>query len=249
MKKRLLSSFLRLQMSYLGRLGKKFSSENWFFRRKQRFRARKSRELKRKAPRKRWILPPKWPKWTKKGGFGEEITGRGSNEKMGFTTDFAMLWSSKMGANEFFSHFFSVKSCREWRNALPLHSQSGSNALARESYALKATRQQKCCCDLWKSYITDCREVQGTIDHEAFFLSGKKLLRVKWIVPSNSTPKQNKGYRNLSDKKQKTNKYHIYNEEFDPGSGWTLATGLTHASRGAAGWKLAFNAGDRRTGA
>ena len=24
------------------------------------------------------------------------------------------------------------------------------------------------------------------------------------------------------------------NEEFDPGSGWTLATGLTHASRGAA---------------
>ena len=23
-----------------------------------------------------------------------------------------------------------------------------------------------------------------------------------------------------------------YNEEFDPGSGWTLATGLTHASRG-----------------
>ena len=26
----------------------------------------------------------------------------------------------------------------------------------------------------------------------------------------------------------------IYNEEFDPGSGWTLAAGLTHASRGAA---------------
>ena len=26
----------------------------------------------------------------------------------------------------------------------------------------------------------------------------------------------------------------FYNEEFDPGSGWTLAGGLTHASRGAA---------------
>ena len=26
----------------------------------------------------------------------------------------------------------------------------------------------------------------------------------------------------------------LYNEEFDPGSGWTLAAGLTHASRGAA---------------
>ena len=29
-------------------------------------------------------------------------------------------------------------------------------------------------------------------------------------------------------------KRYFYNEEFDPGSGWTLATGLTHASRGAA---------------
>ena len=44
--------------------------------------------------------------------------------------------------------FFSVISCRECRNALPLHSQSGSNALARESYALKAPRQRKRCCDL-----------------------------------------------------------------------------------------------------
>ena len=26
-----------------------------------------------------------------------------------------------------------------------------------------------------------------------------------------------------------------YNEEFDPGSGWTLAAGLTHASRGVTG--------------
>ena len=42
-----------------------------------------------------------------------------------------------MGANEIFSHFFSVISCRECGNALPLHSQSGSNALARESYARK----------------------------------------------------------------------------------------------------------------
>ena len=41
----------------------------------------------------------------------------------------------------------------------------------------------------------------------------------------------------------------LYNEEFDPGSGWTLATGLTHASRGAALSKLALIDGDRRTGA
>ena len=41
----------------------------------------------------------------------------------------------------------------------------------------------------------------------------------------------------------------LYNEEFDPGSGWTLAAGLTHASRGAA-WGLAITLdGDRRKGA
>ena len=43
-------------------------------------------------------------------------------------------------------------------------------------------------------------------------------------------------------------KRYFYNEEFDPGSGWTLATGLTHASRGAAWLKLASVDGDRRTG-
>ena len=41
---------------------------------------------------------------------------------------------------------------------------------------------------------------------------------------------------------------YIYNGEFDPGSGWTLATGLTHASRGAACRVLAHDDGDRRTG-
>ena len=33
---------------------------------------------------------------------------------------------------------------------------------------------------------------------------------------------------------QKVKENNSYNEEFDPGSGWTLAAGLTHASRGAA---------------
>jgi len=55
---------------------------------------------------------------------------------------------AKWAQMKFFRIFFSVISCREWRNALPLHSQSGSNALAREGYALKATRQRKRCCDL-----------------------------------------------------------------------------------------------------
>ena len=40
----------------------------------------------------------------------------------------------------------------------------------------------------------------------------------------------------------------FYNGEFDPGSGWTLATGLTHASRGETTGKLASPGVDRRTG-
>ena len=42
-------------------------------------------------------------------------------------------------------------------------------------------------------------------------------------------------------------KKNIYNGEFDPGSGWTLAAGLIHASRGAA--RIAIFGGDRQTGA
>ena len=47
--------------------------------------------------------------------------------------------------------------------------------------------------------------------------------------------------------KLKSGSYIIYNGEFDPGSGWTLAAGLTHASRGAA--RVAIPGGDRQTGA
>ena len=75
--KRLLSLFPCLQKSNFGCFGRKNTPSKRFFRCKMRFRARKSRELKRKIPRKRWFLPQKWPNRTKKGGFGEEITGRG----------------------------------------------------------------------------------------------------------------------------------------------------------------------------
>ena len=50
-----------------------------------------------------------------------------------------------------------------------------------------------------------------------------------WIRSINlRRPEQSKKVILTDDKK------YFYNEEFDPGSGWTLATGLTHASRGAA---------------
>ena len=60
------------------------------------------------------------------------------------------------------------------------------------------------------------------------------------------------GYEIRSEQRHDTSfkKYqrYFYNGEFDPGSGCTLATGLTHASRGAALSKLALIDGDRRTG-
>ena len=108
------------------------------------FTRKKTSAIPRKVPE----IESKRGKSGKNGDFGVKKVGWGSGEKMGFTADFAMLRSGKMDANEIFSHFFSVISCRECRNALPLHSQSGSNALAREGYALKATRQRKRCCDL-----------------------------------------------------------------------------------------------------
>ena len=49
--------------------------------------------------------------------------------------------------------------------------------------------------------------------------------------------------------KQKQTEHKYDSGEFDPGSGWTLAIGLTHASRGAAWSQRAEIDGDRRTGA
>ena len=48
--------------------------------------------------------------------------------------------------------------------------------------------------------------------------------------------KVNKFTASWTEQKNHLNRWkrYFYNEEFDPGSGWTLATGLTHASRGAA---------------
>ena len=57
----------------------------------------------------------------------------------------------------------------------------------------------------------------------------------KWTGHSEILKSSLKGFKHLN-----------YNEEFDPGSGWTLAAGLTHASRGAA--RVAILGGDRRTG-
>ena len=61
-----------------------------------------------------------------------------------------------------------------------------------------------------------------------------KIFRVNWKQPSD-----------LNRIKQDRAIYQtIYDEEFDPGSGWTLAAGLTHASRGVEG-ACSFETGAR----
>ena len=74
--------------------------------------------------------------------------GGGAAEKWALLPILQCYEVAKWAQMKFSRIFFSVISCRECRNALPLHSQSGSNALAREGYALKAPRQRKRCCDL-----------------------------------------------------------------------------------------------------
>ena len=73
------------------------------------------------------------------------------------------------------------------------------------------------------------------IEGEKFFENIEE--KARW-VPGNRTLKNNEPWVEI--------KTINYNEEFDPGSGWTLAAGLTHASRGAA--RVAILGGDRRTG-
>ena len=54
-----------------------------------------------------------------------------------------------------------------------------------------------------------------------------------WDSVCRSSP--GKGLEAETRDESKVEASNSYNEEFDPGSGWTLAAGLTHASRGAAG--------------
>ena len=68
----------------------------------------------------------------------------------------------------------------------------------------------------------------------------RKINFPDWYRQRSMTLDYNNGFRSEDIKNN------LNNEEFDPGSGWTLATGLTHASRGAA--QVAIPGGDRRTG-
>ena len=72
-------------------------------------------------------------------------------------------------------------------------------------------------------------------------LKSDKLSSLKWCRNSEISK------QNLSFKPSWHKIKIFYYGEFDPGSGWTLAAGLIHASRGRS-WVLALN-GNRRTGA
>ena len=114
--------------------------------------------------------------------------------------------------------------------ALPLHSLSGSNVVTR------SPDEQD---DPWKHSI----QTSSTTPMAVFQLSvkckvrnEKRTVNFKLIYEISGQYKQFEKwclfFWGLTDI--------IYNEEFDPGSGWTLATGLTHASRGVFFKKLAF---------
>ena len=63
----------------------------------------------------------------------------------------------------------------------------------------------------------------------------KKNEQVHWDIESTKRTSQapNQFSESLNEGLRKFKTFYNYNEEFDPGSGWTLAGGLTHASRAA----------------
>ena len=105
--------------------------------------------------------------------------------------------------------------------AIPLHSLSGSNAVASRIARWSLT-----------TFHTD---KQYNVSLVSFWNQ-----RLKSKVRNENTNRQIIWHTYISGQyKQNSISYTfngitdiIYNEEFDPGSGWTLATGLTHASRG-----------------
>ena len=90
------------------------------------------------------------------------------------------------------------------KKVVPLQSQTKNGVQQTSSLARKVH---------WK----DCFTVQEASTEKIQFIEKR------WFF-----------WKNWECQWQAKNYIKIYNEEFDPGSGWTLAAGLTHASRGAA---------------
>ena len=109
--------------------------------------------------------------------------------------------------------------------ALPLHSLSGTNATAQflvkqmilENIPYRQAVQHRWLIFFWLSVKCKVRNEKRTVNFKLIYeISGQYKQFEKLCL-----------FLALTDI--------IYNEEFDPGSGWTLATGLTHASRGVSG--------------
>ena len=123
------------------------------------------------------------------------------------------------------------------KNAVPLHSQIRNNAYHANKIAKCKCLKMSCEIDLWQEL------------HKTFVEKYKRQMSIQKNVRVKVTCQfQRIGKTESWAQTENKTKTLYYNEEFDPGSGWTLATGLTHASRGAACWLLATNDGDRRTG-
>ena len=150
----------------------------------------------------------------------------GSNEK---SRTFALPFEKRV-ADE------ALSSSQDWRMRIRLERFF-------ENFSQKSCR--------FKKYAYLCSPVRKTG-------SRKRIWEVHWkdcfTVQEASTEKYNlsrsvNSFERIIKCQDKLRDLKLYNEEFDPGSGWTLAAGLTHASRGAA-WGLAITLdGDRRKGA
>ena len=105
--------------------------------------------------------------------------------------------------------------------------KSTGKPAVRSSYRMTCSNEERV---LWKDYIKDRRVVQ--VRKNKSFNSGS-INFVRSLRQTNIRRLRNwsEGFAFLPFHFF-TFKQYFYNGEFDPGSGWTLATGLTHASRG-----------------
>ena len=131
-----------------------------------------------------------------------------------------------------------------WEKPIPLHPLLRTNAVTKQLLSQKERRKKE-----FFEKITINREV---VVQEAGFFSTLYYIGVmdKGVLGRTKPINFWRWYRMIFGgilNRDKTNFPSgkviikiLYNGEFDPGSGWTLATGLTHASRGETTSKACF---------
>ena len=125
-----------------------------------------------------------------------------------------------------------------WEKPIPLHPLLRTNAVTKQLLSQKGQTKERV---LWKDY--NKQRSSSTRSRLLFHLILYRVME-KEVLGRTKPINFWRWYRMIFGgilNRDKTNFpsgkviiKKLYNGEFDPGSGWTLATGLTHASRGAA---------------